>query len=214
MTRGALFFAGMTKTVLRSTLQQQLKSHALGEVFEDMLISDLIAQKHYYCSINRLRPTHFRKLPRTDGGYDFQGLFGPYKWHGVSWTQCLAPRDQNGWIEAALRMAVKPFLSARRQAFPVCERCALTPSTEVDHVESEFNEIFRRAMNIMSADEFQEAFSRFDWWSHKPFLLPEDNSALVYTLATHATAKLQAVCKSCHKLNDAERKAARQAKPR
>ncbi|MFJ4256802.1 hypothetical protein ACIP01_07570 [Pseudomonas monteilii] len=207
MARGAVYFAGMAKTQLRDLIRSRLRQRKLDEAFEDDLISDLIAEKHYYCSVHSLRPSQFRMTYRPGGGYDFYGNFDPKGWHMVSWAQCLAPRNQNDWIESALRLASAPFLAARRHAFPVCERCGLLASTEVDHVSPEFQEIAREAMLQMSASEFHEAFGGFDWWSEEPFTLPADNSALLYTLHAHQSVTLQAVCKDCHLRNAADRKA-------
>lgn len=206
MPRGAVFFAGMTKTQLRDGIRARLKERKLEEVFDDDVISDLIAEKHYYCSVHSLRPSRFRMSYRPGGGYDFYGEFVPYGWHKVSWSQCLEPRDQNDWIESALRLASSRFLSARKVAFPTCERCGMLASTEVDHVSPEFREIAREAIQQMTEAEFDAAFRGFNWWSHEPFFLPTDNSALVYTLQAHQHAKLQAVCKDCHLKNAAERK--------
>lgn len=206
MPRGAVFFKGMTKTQLRERIRARLKERKLEEVFDDDLISDLIAEKHYYCSIHGLRPSRFRMSSRPGGGYDFYGEFDPNGWHKVSWSQCLDPRDQNDWIESALRLASAPFLLARKTAFPSCERCGMLASTEVDHVNPEFREMAREALRQMTEAEFGAAFRGFDWWSSKPFTLPADNSALIYTLQAHQHATLQAVCKNCHLENAAERK--------
>ncbi|WP_223446345.1 hypothetical protein [Pseudomonas sp. BF-R-19] len=214
MPRGAAFFAGMTKAQLRACIRLRLKERELEEVFQDDLISDLIAEKHYYCSVHDLRPSQFRMLYRPGGGYDFYGLFDPSRWHKVSWSQCLDPRDQNEWIQSALRLASAPFLSARRLAFPICERCGVLPSTEVDHVNPEFQSIARQAMQLMTTSEFRNAFRGFDWWSDQPFTLPVDNSALAYTLQAHQRATLQAVCKDCHLQNAADRKTLRADPPK
>ncbi|SDX47617.1 hypothetical protein [Pseudomonas salomonii] len=208
MSRGAIFFAGMNKTQLRACIRLRLKERKLEEVFADDLISGLIAEKHYYCSVHKLRPSYFRMSYRPGGGYDFYGSFDPNGWHKVSWSQCLDPRDQNDWIESALRLASTPFLSARRRSFPICERCGLLPSTEVDHVSPEFQEIARQAIRNMQTFEFDAAFRGFNWWSEEPFSLSADNSALVYTLEAHRGATLQAVCKDCHLKNAVDRKIA------
>lgn len=206
MARGDVFFAGMAKTALKACIRDRLKAYAIGEVFEDDLISDLISQKHYYCSVNGLRPTHFRMLFRPGGGYDFQGQFTGSRWHGVSWTQCLDPRSHKEDVEVALRDAVQSIVAARRSSFPVCERCKQKPSTEVDHVAPEFSEIVRNAMATMTQKDFDEAFADFDWWEEERFQLPRHCPALIYTLEAHKTAQLQAVCKDCHLKNAKDRK--------
>ncbi|MEX5540328.1 hypothetical protein [Pseudomonas poae] len=209
MTRGKVFFSGMSKTQLRACIRSRLNEQKREEIFQDDLISDLIAEKHYYCSVHGLRPSHLRMMNRRGGGYDFYGLFEPNRWHMVSWSQCLDPKDHNDWIESALRLASAPFLSARRHAFPTCESCGVLPSTEVDHVSPEFQAIASQAMQLMTTSELQHAFRGFDWWSEKPFTLPVECSAIAYTLKAHQSATLQAVCKECHLQNAAERKALR-----
>ena len=212
MGRGDIFFAGMAKTALRACIRERLKAYAIDEVFEDELISDLIAQKHYFCSISALRPTHFRKRFRPGSsvnGYDFEGFFLTSQWRKVSWTQCLDPRGQDEWVEAALRDAVQSIVAARKSGFPVCERCGQEPSKEIDHIDPEFSEIVRHALATMTPNDFTEAFSSFDWWGEDPFKLPAHSPALLYTLEAHRTARLQAVCKECHLKNGKDRKSAR-----
>ncbi|WP_339461283.1 hypothetical protein [Pseudomonas sp. EA_105y_Pfl2_R69] len=215
MGRGDIFFAGLAKTALREKIRERLKAYAIDEVFEDELISDLIAQKHYYCSINALRPTHFRKRFRPGSGvngYDFEGLFLTSHWRKVSWTQCLDPKTREDIIETALRDAVQSIVAARKTRFPVCEKCGQTPSTEIDHVSPEFAEIARYAMDTMTQEDLDEAISNFDWWKEEPFALSKNCPAMLYTFEAHKTAQLQAVCKECHLSNAKERRAARTRK--
>jgi len=210
--RGNPFFAGMAKTALKAYIRNRLKEYAIDEVFEDELISDLIAQKHYFCSVNALRPSHFRKRFRPgsgENGYDFEGLFPTAQWRKVSWTQCLDPKTREDIIEDALRNAVQSIVSARKAVFPTCEKCGQKPSAEVDHVDPEFAEIARQAIDTMSQQDMDEAISRFDWWKEEAFELPANSPALLYTLDAHKTAQLQAVCKECHLSNAKERRAAR-----
>lgn len=212
MGRSDIVFAGMTKTQLRAKIRERLKAYALDEVFEDALISDLISQKHYFCSVHALRPTHFRKRFRPgsgQNGYDFEGLFVNAQWRKVSWTQCLDPKTREDIIEYALRNAVQSIVSARKARFPNCEKCDNKPSTEVDHVDPEFSEIARLAMDTMTQKDLDEAISNFDWWKEEPFTLPIHSPALIYTLNAHKTAQLQAVCKECHLSNAKERRTTR-----
>lgn len=160
--------------------------YPLDEVFKDELLSKLIFQKHDYCSVHGLSPTHFRKLYRAGGGYDFQALFLTSRWHGVSWAQCLVPQDRKEWIEAALGGSVQSIVVGIKRKFETCEKYKLVPLTEVDHVDPEFSETVR---DVMSQNGFVEAFSGFDWWSEKLFELPEQNPALHYPRAAHKTAQ-------------------------
>lgn len=120
MGRGDIFFAGMAKTALRACIRERLKAYAIDEVFEDELISDLIAQKHYFCSISALRPTHFRKRFRPGSsvnGYDFEGFFLTSQWRKVSWTQCLDPRGQDEWLKLLCGTRCKASSQQEKVAF-------------------------------------------------------------------------------------------------
>lgn len=206
MSRGKEFFQGMTKTQLKGIIQAEIAKADLGQEFECSIISDLIHQKHYHCAAQGLRPIRFRKLPRPGAAYDFQGYFPGHGWHGVSWTQCINPRNEVAWLERALRDATHPIISTYRALHPVCERCKDKPSTEVDHVSPEFHVIVTRIIETLSPTQVKEIFCRFDWLNEDQFTLPSGHSALRLLQDAHQTATLQAVCKLCHVINGNERR--------
>ena len=206
MSRGKEFFQGMTKNRLKEVIREEIAAVDFGQEFECSLIADLILQKHYHCAAQRIRPTRFRKLHRPGAAYDFQGYFPAHGWHGVSWTQCIDPRDEMAWLDRALRDAAHPIISSYRAIHPVCERCGINPSNEVDHVFPEFNVMVTQIIQTLSPLHVEEIFSRFNWLDKEPFSLPSGHVALQLIDDAHQTAILQAVCKPCHVLNGNERR--------
>jgi hypothetical protein len=203
---GRPFFDGHTKTQLKAEIREFLKPIPFSHEFESPLLSDLIAEKHYHCSLHGLRPTKFRKLFRPGGAYDFAGYFPGHGWHLVSWTKCIDAGADEWFIVRALRDAVQPFLSDYKAAHPVCERCKQRAAEECDHVHPEFEEIAKQAIAAMSKDDRRAAELAFDWWNEDAYRLPENSSALKYVLRAHETAKLMAVCHACHLENARERR--------
>jgi hypothetical protein len=206
MSRGATYFAGLTKTKLTETIREEISRYNFGQEFESSLISDLIAQKHYYCSRKRLRPERFKKEFRPGAAYDFYGFFPGHDWHLVSWSQCIRPRDEHDWLKNALRESIKPIVTAYKAAHPTCEKCCQVPSEHVDHVDPEFDVMASKAIQAITMHEVDEAFSRFDWWNKDPFTLPSTHRAVQSVLEDHNSAKLQAVCQPCHVANAKERR--------
>jgi hypothetical protein len=51
----------MNKSKLIKTIQGEIARFDFNKEFESELISDLIGEKHYYCSTKQMRPTRFRK---------------------------------------------------------------------------------------------------------------------------------------------------------
>ncbi|VVO75821.1 hypothetical protein [Pseudomonas fluorescens] len=206
MSRGKEFFQAMTKTQLKEVIRSEIAAVNFGQEFQSSLIADLIHQKHYHCAAQGLRPTRFRKLHRPGAVYDFQGYFPGYGWHGVSWTQCIDPRDEMAWLNRALRDAAHPIISRYRAMHPVCERCKNNPSTEVDHVSPEFHVMVTQIIQTLSPSQIEEIFSRFDWLDKDPFSLPSGHSVLQLLDEAHQTVTLQAVCKPCHVCNGNDRR--------
>lgn len=205
MSRGKQYFAGLTKTQLIQTIQSELEGFGINQEFESQLISDLIAEKHYYCSRKGIRPIRFRKSFRQGAAYDFEGYFPDHGWHMVSWRQCITPRNELDWIKRALRDSIQPIVYGYKSSHPICERCSAKPSEHVDHVAPEFDEMATQAIERLSKQQIDEIFSRFDWWSKEPFSLPSNHPAIQFIHDAHRTAKLQAVCQPCHVSSTRER---------
>jgi hypothetical protein len=206
VARGKVFLQGMTKTQVTEAIREELKQYAFNQEFESSLISELIAQKHYHCAAQRIRPTRFRKLYRPNSPYDFEGYFQAHGWRKVSWTQCITPRSDRDWLKRALRDAAHPIVSTYRSRHPTCERCQSSPSVEVDHVYPEFEQMVSQIIHSLSAEQVTEALLSFDWLSDAPFAFPTDHPALTLLQETHRHATLQAVCKPCHQANAGERR--------
>ena len=168
----------------------------------------MIAEKHYYCSRNGLRPLRFKKEPRNSS-YNFSGFFAPVGWHKISWHQCFDSENKKfkeKIVNRALRDAIQDFCSERKRQYPICEQCKKAPSEETDHVDPEFDVIAKQAMETLSEKDWESIINTFDFLEKKPFELPDTNPARIYTLEAHKTAKVQAVCKECHRANAQERK--------
>lgn len=206
MSKGIAYFSGLTKEKLKRAIREEINQYDLEQEFESRLISDLITERHYYCSRKELRPLRFKKKFRRGAAYDFYGFFPEHGWHQVSWRQCINPRDENDWLKRALRDAIEHIVSSHKAAHPTCEKCGLVPSEHVDHVAPEFDVIASKAIRLLTACEINEAFSNFDWWSKEPFMLPNTHRAVQSVLEDHKTAKLQAVCKPCHTASARERR--------
>lgn len=206
MSRGKPYYNGMTKTALAKAVRDEVSRFAFGEEFESSLITGLIADRHYYCSKKGIRPVRFRKQFSPGVICDFEGFFPGHGWHMVSWAQSITPRDEYAWLKRALRDAVQPIIAGYKSIHPSCEVCG-GQTEEVDHVDPEFDIMATQAISLLDEEQFKEAFARFDWWSKEPFSLPESNPAVRSIIAAHETAKLRAVCKSCHLRSSAERHA-------
>lgn len=201
------YFAGMNKSALKSAIRAKLAEYSYGEVFEFPMLSDLVLAKHYFCSVQQLRPVAFRKV-RGEGvqgvPYYFQGLFGD-RWHGVSWVKCIDIPKEHDWLVRALRDAVHPIVFKHRKCNPTCEVCGVAASTEVDHVEPEFKVIADGAIATLTAEQITESIRSVDWWNEEAFRLPNDSPAIAYAIEAHRTAIVRAVCKQCHLISSAAR---------
>ena len=125
----------------------------------------------------------------------------------VSWRQCINPRDKTDWLIRALRDAAQSIVFKYRASHPICERCQVVESDDVDHVSPEFNDIATDIVKMLSTEQIAQIFERFDWWDKQPFSLPSGHVAIEQLERTHRTATLQAVCKTCHGFNARARRA-------
>ncbi|WP_414545199.1 hypothetical protein [Nostoc sp. CCY0012] len=195
-----------TKTALEKDIKDLIGSYAFNQEFESELLSDLIAQKHYYCSFHGIKALQFKKQ-KNYNSYDFYGFFTTLGWHKVSWRKCIYPESKELIVKQALRDAIQPYSSERKRQYPICERCFKEPSEETDHIDPEFDVIAKQALETLSDKDWESIMiNSFDFSIKEPFRLPENNPALIYTLEAHKTAKLQAVCKKCHNANAKERR--------
>lgn len=207
MPKGKIFFRDMTKAQVVDEVRKIIDPISLRKEFASEFISELIVQKHYFCAPNQLKPIKFRKQPGRNQ-YELEGYFPSGGWHKVSWRDCIFPQSREKEAVEALRRAVEPLMQNYKTEHPICERCNNRPTEQIDHVQPEFREIVKHAFSLMTANDWEKAFERFDWWDDAPFNLPESCPCLIETLSAHKTAKLQAVCKKCHLENAEERRSA------
>lgn len=206
MARGKPYFSGMTKGELKEKCREIVNKYKVGEEFRSDLISNLILDKHYFCSLKKVRPEKFRKTARNGPGYNFEGYFQGNGWHRVSWSKSITPPKQSTIANEALRLAIQPILFKYKELHPICEVCKSCEAVEVDHVNPEFKAIVTEALSTMNSNDWHNVFVNFDWWNTNQFRFPENNSALQFTLKAHETAILQSVCKACHLKNAEARK--------
>jgi 5-methylcytosine-specific restriction endonuclease McrA len=201
------FFAGRTKTALRTEIRAEIGRYGYEEPFEYPLLAVLMEQKHYGVRKAGIVPRCFRKLHRPRGGYCFQAYFEELGWKNISWRVCIDGFSFKAELTEALRRAIQPFMRRHRQEHPQCERCG-APATEVDHTHPEFAVLAARAIACLSAEEYAALEASFDWLKEEVFELPEDCAARRCIVEAHKTAALMSVCPDCHLANSKERKAA------
>jgi hypothetical protein len=202
----APFFREMNKKDTADAVRCIVEAASFEHEFESDLISDLIREKRYYCSVHGIRPARFRKMRHPIYPYDLQGWFDErQKWHSVSWYQCVYPRRDQDWIARALRDAIAPELAAHKRTHPICERCHEAASEETHHVEPTFDEIVSAALKRLQEADWRAIVERFDWWSDEPFSLPGESPALRALREVHTDAKLLGVCRPCHRVLEREK---------
>lgn len=166
--------------------------------FGSELISDLLAERHYYCQRNGIRLTRFKKT-HEDRPYRFYADFPSVGWHPVSWTKCVKqPPTRETIIRDALRQSTEAQKSAYRRAHPVCENCGRAPSIETHHVQPTFAEIVAEVIAFATEAERESALARWNFFDPRPFALPSDNVIQREFDSRHRTARLAALCKPCH----------------
>jgi len=195
-----------TKKAAEDAIRSVINSQPFDTPFESALLSDLIAERHYFCSRRGLRPSRFRKL-RGYKAYIFEGDFSiaaaprQIGWHGVSWTKCLAP-PQSDWdrIVRAMRDRCEPAKTAYRKSHPVCEKCLVRPSYEAHHARPTFQQLTEQIRSYISDAEVADCLAGWDWFCAENLVLPDDHRITTLFDEFHARATLQALCRDCHNL--------------
>ena len=193
-----------TKKTAEQAIRSIVNSQPFKIPFESPLISDLILERHYFCSLRGLRPSRFRKLPGY-GAYTFEGDFSglptpvPIGWHPVSWAKCLAPPVAN-WdrIVRAKRDRIEPLKMHYRDRHPICEACNRRPAVEVHHSNPSFLSIADSVRSRVSDSEVSECLGSWNWFLRDNFTLPDDDRITIIFDELHSTATLQALCRECH----------------
>lgn len=173
--------------------------------FESPLISDLVQERHYFCRLHGLRPSAFKKTPENTP-YRFYGLFASHGWHPVSWRKCLTPPpSREAIIVAAFRKRIEEEKMAFRRANPLCAHCGKAPSEETHHAEPTFKEITERVFAATSGPEIDSAIAAWNWFVKEDFVVPEGHVIAQRFDAMHATARLEALCRECHKATNSRK---------
>lgn len=192
-----------TKKAAEDTIRGIVNSKPLIIPFESSLISDLILERHYFCSLRGLRPTRFRKLPGSP--YLFEGDFSglptqaPISWHPVSWKKCLGTLSTEwDWIVRAMRDRIQAIKTRYRELHPICEACNLRLAVETHHANPTFISLSNSVRSSVSDSDICDCLSGWNWFLRDNFTLPEGHKITVNFDQLHADAKLQALCRECH----------------
>lgn len=184
-------------------VRAELKAHGFFEEFDSPMLVSLIAEKHYFCAPNRIRPGLFRKVPGQNE-YVLESDFPDEKlgWHDVSWTKCLKER-RDQWhevIKRAMRDRTEPIKAAYKEQHPFCEVCGVAPTDDAHHKDPPFRDIVKAVREQVTDDEVEDCLGDWDWRKKGIFKLPEGHRITELFDELHAKAELQAVCKPHHDL--------------
>ncbi|WP_345737172.1 hypothetical protein [Prosthecobacter algae] len=192
-----------SKAAAKIAIQKIINEQPFKQPFESSLISDLILERHYFCSLRGLRPSRFRKIP-SYGAYSFEGDFTGWLerdigWHPVSWTKCLMP-PLTEWdrIVRAMRDRCLDAKTFYRDAHFICEGCGIEESAEVHHKQPSFLAIATSIRADVSDVEIADCLSGWDWFVKGDFSLPEGHKITGLFDQRHNLANLEALCKDCH----------------
>lgn len=202
-----------SKQSLKTYIQNELNNKPFYQEFNSILLSNLVWRYHYWFSKYNHLPTRFRKVRWENGeyrnSYRFEAWFPKLgEWRNLSWNKCIFGHDLNKNINAILRDSVNDEVAFYKDFNPVCERCGVSRSEEVDHVDPEFIVIQNEARKLITEsdiNEWEEHLMNEERWD---FAIPKNHPAIQYVIKAHETAVLQAVCKPCHLLNAKDRKQA------
>jgi hypothetical protein len=145
-----------TKTALTDAVREIVNPVPFDAEFESGLLSDLIAERHWYCRHHQARPTKFKKSHGWNGGYDFWGWFEPTGWHRVSWRKCITPDKIDDVLKRALRTAIRPIITDYKDSHAVCERCNLQTAEEIDHVNPTLDEMYQKVVAGLGPKEKEQ----------------------------------------------------------
>jgi hypothetical protein len=193
-----------TKKSIEDTIRAIVNPRPFKMPFESSLISELVLERHYFCSHRGLRPSRFRKLPGY-GVYTFEGDFAglptpePISWHAVSWTKCIIP-PLTEWdrIIRAMRDRIEPDKTRYKKSHPICEACHLKPTAEAHHATPTFLSIAATLRGRVSDLEVSKCLAEWNWFCPDNFALPADHKVTIIFDQLHTEATLQALCRECH----------------
>lgn len=187
-----------SQTALRDAVRFIVDPLPFHVRFISSLVSDLIAERHYFCRWRALRPEQFKKTPENSP-YRFYGLFAHVGWHPVSWSACLAPPPtREDLIARALRNRTQAAKTAFRRAHPICMHCQKVPAVETHHAEPSFKDIIARTFAAVTSQDLETALERWNWFHEAEFELPAAHAILDVFDPLHLDARLESLCKGCH----------------
>jgi hypothetical protein len=186
-----------SKASLRRAIQDEIDPLPFGQIFRSDLISNLAHDRHPYCFLKDLRPTHFRKFYPQAGrsGYHFQAYFPDLGWRGLSWHKCLDPPTFHDEARGFLRWNLIPLLQEARGN--ACEQCGSRSQLEVHHADPTFQAMYDEASRYFSPEEI-DTWAFYNWDSIPAFRLPPDHPVFRSFMEMHLTARLEILCKDCH----------------
>lgn len=197
MTKPPLWRNFPTQAALRATVRARVDEQPFDMPFADDLIADLIAERHYFCSVRGLRPVRFKKT-RENQPYRFYGLF-THGWHPVSWAKCVpAPPSKPDLIVRALRDRIEPIKLAFRRTHPWCAHCRRAPAVETHHAEPTFQAIVERVFSGTTEEDIATALAAWDWFNTEQFVISENHPIVRTFDRFHSVACLEALCRTCH----------------
>jgi len=186
-----------TQEDIRKAVRKVLEGHKLETDFESTLISDLIAERHYYCSLKGLRPSKFKKVDVYDG--QLHGYFDGIGWHPVTWYKSAGkPPTVRDHINDALRRRIRSLKVPYFRSHRICEYCNLVPSVEIHHEAPEWREIMDMIFAEVSAADVDAVMESWNWFHKDEFQIPDGSIIALVFDRIHESAVLKALCKSCH----------------
>ncbi len=166
--------------------------------FAAPLISEIIADRHYYCRRVGLRPKQFKKT-HEDRPYRFYGDFDVIGWHPVSWTICVKrPPTRESTIGDALRASSEEAKRTFRRKHPICQHCGQEPSVETHHADPTFADLIAEVFSAVTEADLDSALKDWNFFDPKVFALPAGHIVQRLFDERHALARLEALCKTCH----------------
>lgn len=197
MTKPPLWRNFPTQVALRTALRARIDVQMFDTPFADDLVADLIAERHYFCSVRGLRPVQFKKT-RENEPYRFYGLF-THGWHPVSWAKCVPdPPSKRDLIVRALRDRIEPVKLAFRRANPWCAHCHRAPAAETHHAEPTFQAITAQVFSTTTEEDIDTALASWDWFKAEAFAIAEGHPIIRSFDRLHSGARLEALCRTCH----------------
>ncbi len=185
----------MTDRDVKAAVRAQVGPQPYDEPFTSDLLSDLIRETHFYCSVCRLRPDQFKKT-HDDTPY---ALFAHFDrgWRQLSWRKCFEPPSRAHVLKRSLRRQSWRCKDEYLAGHPVCEKCGHVPACEAHFVELPFAELCRRFCAGLAERDYRDALAAWDWFKDEEFSLAPGLKVTRDFDKVLEHARLVAVCASC-----------------